>query len=89
MKHVLQATAAAVLLVLSTPAAVLADSTLHGASVESLLALAKERNPDYAAMRHEVNAAVASKVLHRPGCRCDRSQASCRKKWKECGLIFW
>jgi cobalt-zinc-cadmium efflux system outer membrane protein len=58
MKHVLQATAAAVLLVLSTPAAVLADSTLHGASVESLLALAKERNPDYAAMRHEVNAAT-------------------------------
>lgn len=58
MKHVLQATAAAVLLVLSTPAAVLADSTLPGASVESLLALAKERNPDYAAMRHEVNAAT-------------------------------
>ncbi len=58
MKHVLQATAAAILLLLSTPAAVLADATLPGASVESLLALAKERNPDYAAMRHEVNAAT-------------------------------
>ena len=59
MKHVLQATAAAMLLVLDTPQRVLADPTpLPGTSVESLLALAKERNPDYAAMRFELTAAT-------------------------------
>jgi outer membrane protein TolC len=59
MKHVLQATAAAMLLVLGTPQRALADPTpLPGTSVESLLALAKERNPDYAAMRFELTAAT-------------------------------
>jgi cobalt-zinc-cadmium efflux system outer membrane protein len=33
------------------------DQSAPGATVESLLALAKERNPDYGAMRHEVSAA--------------------------------
>ena len=34
-----------------------ADEPVPGATVESLLALAKERNPEYVAMRHEVLAA--------------------------------
>lgn len=59
MKHVLQATAAAMLLLLGTPGRLLADTTaLPGTSVESLLTLAKERNPDYAAMRFELTAAT-------------------------------
>lgn len=34
-----------------------ADEPMPGASVESLLTLAKERNPEYASMRHEAQAA--------------------------------
>lgn len=59
MNHVLKAITAAMLLMLGTPGRLLADtSALPGTSVESLLALAKERNPDYAAMRFELTAAT-------------------------------
>jgi outer membrane protein TolC len=47
----------AALLALGVPAHALAGETVPGASVESLLALAKERNPEYAGMRHEADAA--------------------------------
>lgn len=57
MKIVLPAAAFAALLVLGAPAPALADEPLPGASVESLLTLAKEHNPDYASMRHEAQAA--------------------------------
>lgn len=57
MNTVLQATALAALLVLGTPARALAEEPLPGASIESLLTLARERNPDYASMRHEAQAA--------------------------------
>ncbi|MFZ4623375.1 MAG: TolC family protein [Rhodoferax sp.] len=58
MKHVLQATAAVVLFVLSASVSALAEESLLGSSVEGLLFLAKERNPDYAAMRFELTAAT-------------------------------
>lgn len=58
MKYVLQATAVAVFLGLGSSGPVLADVALPGADVASLLALAQERNLDYAAMRHEVAAAT-------------------------------
>lgn len=58
MKYALQATAAMVLLVLNASGSALAEESLPGSSVEGLLLLAKERNPDYAAMRHEVTAAT-------------------------------
>lgn len=57
MQHVLHASAIAVLLAVGTPVTVLAGQPLPGASVESLLVLAKERNPEYASMRHEADAA--------------------------------
>lgn len=57
MKTVLQTTAIAALLVLGGPAHTLAQDTLPGANVESLLTLAKERNPEYASMRDEALAA--------------------------------
>jgi cobalt-zinc-cadmium efflux system outer membrane protein len=46
-----------VLLALSLPATAVSREPLPGASVESLLLLAKERNPEYASMRHEADAA--------------------------------
>ncbi|OIQ68936.1 cobalt-zinc-cadmium resistance protein CzcC precursor [mine drainage metagenome] len=58
MKHHLTAAALATLLSLGAAAPVLAAETLPGASVESLLALAKENNPEYASMRHEAQAAA-------------------------------
>jgi outer membrane protein TolC len=50
-------TALAVLLVLGVPAQAQTDDALPGASVESLLTLAKSQNPDYASMRFEAQAA--------------------------------
>jgi len=55
MPHFLQVCAAALL---AMPLAVFASDPLPGNSVESLLAYARERNPEYAAMRHEADAAV-------------------------------
>ena len=57
MQHVLHASAIAVLLAVGTPVTVLAGQPLPGASVESLLVLAKERNPEFASMRYEADAA--------------------------------
>jgi outer membrane protein TolC len=58
MKYVLQATAVAVLLGWGSSGPAMADVVLPGADVASLLALAQERNPDYAAMRFEATAAT-------------------------------
>ncbi|WP_296495233.1 TolC family protein [Rhodoferax sp.] len=57
MKNVLQATALAALLVLGSPARALAQEAVPGATTESLLTLARERNPEYASMRDEAQAA--------------------------------
>lgn len=57
MKHHLSATALATLLVLGAAAPAWAEEPPPGATIESLLALAKARNPDYASMRHEAQAA--------------------------------
>lgn len=57
MKHHLSATALATLLALGLAAPASAEEPIPGANVGSLLAMAKERNPDYASMRHEAQAA--------------------------------
>lgn len=57
MKFIFPTTAMLVLGVLGAVGPAWADDPLPGARVESLLALAKERNPDFAAMRYEVSAA--------------------------------
>ena len=57
MTYALQTAALATLLVLGAPAGALAEESLPGSSVEGLLTLAKEHNPDYASMRHEARAA--------------------------------
>jgi len=59
MKNNLVATALATLLVVGAGAPAVAQEVLPGATVEGLMALAKERNPDYASMRHEAQAASA------------------------------
>ena len=56
MQHALRACAIAIALATGTPTLALAEAE-PGGSVESLLALARERNPDYASMRHEAQAA--------------------------------
>jgi outer membrane protein TolC len=48
-----------VLLLISQAGQVLASDLLPGVNVQSLLLLAKEHNPDFAAMRHEATAADA------------------------------
>lgn len=58
MTYALQTTALATLLLLAAPAGARAEETLPGASVEPLLTLAKEHNPDYASMRFEAQAAT-------------------------------
>lgn len=57
MKNVLHSTALAALLVLGSPARALAQEAVPGATIESLLTLARERNPEYASMRDEAQAA--------------------------------
>ena len=57
MKYALQAAVAVVSVVLCASGRAQAEESLPGASLEGLLRLAKMRNPDYAAMRHEVTAA--------------------------------
>jgi outer membrane protein TolC len=57
MQQVLHAGVLAVLLVMAVPAGAQSSEAVPGASVESLLLLAKERNPDYASMRYEAQAA--------------------------------
>jgi len=63
MKHHLSATALATLLVLGGATSAWAQEPLPGANLESLLALAKARNPDYASMRHEAQAASERVVM--------------------------
>ena len=58
MPRVLQAGVVAVLLASSAFAGAQTFEALPGASVESLLLLARERNPDYASMRFEAQAAT-------------------------------
>jgi outer membrane protein TolC len=43
---------------MAAPVTALADESIPGANLESLLLLAKERNPDYASMRYEAQAAA-------------------------------
>ena len=57
MQHVLRSTVVTVLLAIGIPVTAISSETLPGASVESLLLLAQERNPEYAGMRHEAEAA--------------------------------
>ncbi|MDD2918571.1 TolC family protein [Rhodoferax sp.] len=63
MNHHLSTTALAALLVLGAAAPAGAQEALPGATVASLLALAKTRNPDYASMRHEAQAARERVVM--------------------------
>lgn len=58
MTYALQTAALATLLILGAPGHALAEGPLPGASVESLLTLAREHNPDYASMRFEAQAAA-------------------------------
>lgn len=58
MKHVLKTTVAVAMLMLGASQAALAEEVLPGANLESLLVLAKARNPEFAAMRHEMTAAA-------------------------------
>lgn len=59
MQHTFRSSALALAaaLTLLAPNIALSDETASGGSVESLLALARERNPEYASMRHEAQAA--------------------------------
>ena len=57
MQNVLRTCAVAVTLAIGAPNAALASELIVGGSVESLLDYAKERNPEYAGMRHEADAA--------------------------------
>jgi outer membrane protein TolC len=58
MSYRLQTGVLALLLALGAPIAALASEEVPGASVAGLLALAKERNADYASMRYEAQAAL-------------------------------
>jgi outer membrane protein TolC len=57
MKPLLAVPVLATLLLIGAPASIWADEPAPGATVESLLALVKERNPEYASMRFEAQAA--------------------------------
>jgi outer membrane protein TolC len=58
MKLMLAVPAFAALMVFGAPSSVWADEQVPGATVESLLVLAKERNPDFASIRFEALAAA-------------------------------
>lgn len=62
MQTALRAGVLAAFMALLMPVAALAEDATPGATLEGLLALAKERNPDYASMRFEAQAA-AERVL--------------------------
>ncbi|HEY0845022.1 MAG TPA: TolC family protein [Noviherbaspirillum sp.] len=57
MKTVLRACALAIALAFVAPHAALAENPAPGSTLESLLAYARERNPELASMRHEADAA--------------------------------
>lgn len=58
MSHSLQTGVLVVLLALGAPVAAQASEEIPGASLDGLLSLAKESNPDYASMRFEAQAAA-------------------------------
>jgi outer membrane protein TolC len=58
MTYALLTAALATLLLFGAPARAVAQESLPGASIEALLTLAKEQNPDYASMRFEAQAAT-------------------------------
>lgn len=58
MKPMLAVPVLATLMLIGAPASTWADEPAPGATVESLLVLAKERNPDFASMRFEALAAT-------------------------------
>lgn len=58
MKQRLTAIAIATLLALSASGGAVAEETATGASLDGLLSILKERNSDYASMRHEATAAT-------------------------------
>ncbi|MEI6733462.1 MAG: TolC family protein [Comamonadaceae bacterium] len=64
MRHAMRSSAIAALIALTliVPTAAFAEEVIPGATLESLLSLAKERNPDFSAMRHEA-LATAERVL--------------------------
>lgn len=57
MQYILQTGVIAVLLIIGPPASGQVNESVPGASVESLLLLAKEHNPEYASMLNEATAA--------------------------------
>ena len=57
MQYVLRTCAVAVTMAMGAPSATMASEQIVGGSVESLLDHARERNPEYAGMRHEADAA--------------------------------
>jgi outer membrane protein TolC len=58
MTHVFRTSLLAVLFVMAAPAAICADESLPGASLEPMLELARVNNPEYAGMRFERQAAA-------------------------------
>lgn len=58
MQHALRACAIALALAIGAPTLSVSSELEPGGSLESLLALAKERNPEYASMRYEVQGAM-------------------------------
>ncbi|TSA11021.1 MAG: TolC family protein [Comamonadaceae bacterium] len=57
MQYLLQASVVAVLLTIASSVGAQSGEAVPGASVEGLLQLARQRNPDYASMRYEAQAA--------------------------------
>jgi outer membrane protein TolC len=58
MKQGFTAIAVAIFLTLMGPGYALADETVPGGSLDGLISILKERNPDYASTRHETRAAT-------------------------------
>ena len=58
MRGIFPAQALALLLALGTALPVLSQESAIGSNVESLLALAREKNPEYTGMRYEAEAAA-------------------------------
>ena len=68
MQTVLRSGVAAAVLALAAAAGAQTPEPVPGASVEGLLQLARQRNPELAAMRHEASAATERVLLWQ--CRC-------------------
>jgi hypothetical protein len=85
MQHALRTIACAIALSTGAPSFALANEAEPGSSVESLLALAKERNPEYASMRHEAQAAGERVApAHCPTRSC-ASNSKTSPKWENRG----